>query len=123
MPALRGVNLGCASGIGSARRSLVDLDQTCPQQRSAGTRTLRRVRGRCGARVWLLLVFFPPLPLCACEVSEAAFDFTPGWEVTGGCFQLDCESWTARRARPPLTFHPNRPSFSTYLFQCIQVNG
>lgn len=78
----------------------------CVCSSSAGTRSLSRVRGRCGARMWLLfLCGFKCFFLCACEVSEAAFDFTPGWEMTGECFQLDCKSWTAPCASFP-HFYP-----------------
>lgn len=66
VPALRGVNLGCASRSGAARRGGVWwIWIRRVRSSSAGTRTLRRVRGRRGARVWLpfrcSFECFPPL--------------------------------------------------------------
>lgn len=52
-------------------------------------RTLRLVHRRCSACGSSGLPSFLPLSLsalCVCEVSEAAFDISTGWEMTAECF-------------------------------------
>lgn len=50
-----------------------------------GLGSLTRVRARCGARMWLLFFWaaLSAYSFAPAKLAEAAFDFTPGWEMTG----------------------------------------